>query len=161
MIIATGCMFLALLVLPAVPAQEYLEPVTYNCPNHNPCTGTTGDAYFPHDNQAKFIQCWWGNCYEMPCPAGLVWYQNVQRCDWVGTNLPPSDIRQCSCAIANPCNIGTAGYFSCKEPTKFGQCDRNGRCAIQLCPSGPPQQVWDATYKTCKLPTSGNGQPST
>ena len=142
LIIVTGCMFLALLLVPA----ESTMPSSYNCAYKNPCTGSNSNEYYPHDNRALFIQCWSGNCYEMPCPAGLVWYQNAQVCDWVTTNLPPKDTNQCNCiAKNNPCNIGTGGYFSCSsDSTKFGECDRSGDCNIRPC---PPGQVWDGAIK--------------
>ena len=53
----------------------------------NPCTpenAASGEFYFPHGDATKFVQCsQWGQCYVMPCPAGLGWNKAINNCDYM------------------------------------------------------------------------------
>lgn len=57
--------------------------VGYNCKKRNPCKTADQNTgfYFPHLDKHKFVQCSeHGDCYEMDCPAGLVWNDGVKNC---------------------------------------------------------------------------------
>lgn len=57
----------------------------------NPCEYTTHTHYLPYPGDCtKFIICIDGIPYINDCPAGLVWNQEVEHCDFP-ENVPPCD----------------------------------------------------------------------
>ena len=58
---------------------------TYDCQSNNPCLKADDPdfrTFYSHTNANKFIQCTGheGGCYEMPCPATLVWNPSSNIC---------------------------------------------------------------------------------
>mmetsp|Transcript_27370 Transcript_27370/g.80538 ORF Transcript_27370/g.80538 Transcript_27370/m.80538 type:complete len:238 (-) Transcript_27370:128-841(-) len=57
----------------------------FKCDGNNPCLSRDNNVdpfYFPHCDEDKFVQCskWSTQCFDMPCPAGLKWYQSPMTC---------------------------------------------------------------------------------
>ncbi|ESN97757.1 hypothetical protein HELRODRAFT_177819 [Helobdella robusta] len=61
-----------------------VESSKYSCVKNNPCTEENASKrkfYFPHDDPSKFVQCsQWGQCFEMSCPASLIWHATYNTC---------------------------------------------------------------------------------
>jgi len=137
-------------------------PITFNCKaGRNPCTKENiaqGKFYFPHDNPNQYVQCGSvGQCFDMFCPAGLVWDKDILTCNWppVAPTPPPPATQPptgYTCAAPSPCtpeNIaGNGYYFPHVDPKKFIQCDAHGGCFEMAC---APGTVWDDRIKTCNF----------
>ncbi|CAF0936070.1 unnamed protein product [Rotaria sordida] len=69
----------------------------FQCPNN---------GYFAKPNDKhSFYHCAHGTAYVMPCPAGLVWNQQIQVCDW-DTNIPVI-------------NCDNGGQHNCRENSQW------------------------------------------
>jgi len=61
-------------------------PETYSCANNNPCTDenlASGLFYYPGEDSTRYVQCSESKqCFDMSCPAGLVWDQSALTCSF-------------------------------------------------------------------------------
>lgn len=128
-------------------------PSTFNCAQgRNPCSSSVYSYFFPGDNPDQYVQCGGGNvCYDMRCPAGLVWQQNILACNWPAAPTPaPSGGSGYTCAPPNPCTAANRAipkyHFPHTDPQKFVQCDEFGGCFVMPCAQGT---AWNDAYQTC------------
>lgn len=125
-----------------------------------PCRNATGDVnFFPHPNYqecVKYISCWQGTGFEVPCPDGA-WFDRCENiCNW-----PDSIEDKCKCSdcpssgisffpntkIENQCHL----YMMCVNGNSFDMSCGNGLLfdrQRQVC--ADYRTVTDCVIDTCK-----------
>jgi len=126
-----------------------------------------------------FVKCSNGRLFEMDCaPGGLVWDDNVKRCEWESStcpgNIKPTKAPVPPKVTGNPTkhpgvpgscvssceNMEDGDYQSCKTCDGFVKCS-NGRLFEMDCAAGG--LVWDDIVKRCEWESStctGNNAPT-
>ncbi|KAL3884579.1 hypothetical protein ACJMK2_024711 [Sinanodonta woodiana] len=116
------------------------------------CVGKINGDYQYCPDCRKYVACSNGYKHIMPCPAKLVWDDNLKRCEWMSSTCPGSTTARTTISVCETSCVGKiyGEYQYCPDCRKYVACS-NGNKYIMPCPAN---LVWDDNLKRCELTSS-------
>ncbi|XP_067677848.1 proprotein convertase subtilisin/kexin type 5-like [Haliotis asinina] len=117
------------------------------------CKGIPNGKYQSCISCRQFTVCYYGFNFQLGCPCGTVWDDQVKRCQRTSSTCPGGRRSPC---ITNCTALPDGNYQSCEGCSLYASC-RQRRICISKC---SPGTFWDDSLKRCEKHSSTCPGPS-